>query len=204
MWCTSCNTAFSWRSGLIVTNGQIHNPHYYEFLRRTNGGTAPRNPGDVPCGGLCGYWELVNKFRAMQPTPATKDSRLLNEFHRSARHVDAVDIPRLGGGRMFNADDHADLRLRYLLNEIDRDTWQKKLQQREKKRDKEMSMRQVYEMYTTAVAESFRKLIADAATVAGTISELETILDFANTSLADIATNFNMSARRIHVHRSIN
>jgi hypothetical protein len=203
MWCTSCNTAFSWRSGLIVTNGQIHNPHYYEFLRRTNGGTAPRNPGDVPCGGLCGYWELVNKFRAMQTPPPTKDTRTLNEFHRSARHVEAVDIPRLGDGRRFNAADHADLRLRYLLNELDQDTWRRKLQQREKKRDKELSIRQVYEMYTTAVAESFRKLLADAAGVAATINELQTILEFANTSLADIAANFNMSARRITVHSSL-
>lgn len=46
MWCTQCQTTFSWRTGLKET-GHTHNPHYYEFMRR-NGGQLPRAPGDVP------------------------------------------------------------------------------------------------------------------------------------------------------------
>lgn len=34
MWCTACNTGFNWRSGAIAT-GPIHNPHFFEYLRRT-------------------------------------------------------------------------------------------------------------------------------------------------------------------------
>ena len=33
MWCTSCNTAFSWRSGEIDT-GVVHNPHFFEWQRQ--------------------------------------------------------------------------------------------------------------------------------------------------------------------------
>jgi hypothetical protein len=47
MWCTDCRTAFSWRTGQIV-NGNIHNPHYYDYLRNTIG-NVPRAPGDNPC-----------------------------------------------------------------------------------------------------------------------------------------------------------
>ena len=55
MWCTSCHTAFSWRSGLIET--KIHNPHYYEWLRTiSEGGVIPRNDGDNQNG--CGPEEL--------------------------------------------------------------------------------------------------------------------------------------------------
>lgn len=46
MFCSNCHTAFGWRSGLIET-GVIHNPHYYEHLRRTQG-HVPRNPLDIP------------------------------------------------------------------------------------------------------------------------------------------------------------
>ena len=51
MWCTQCQTTFSWRTGLKEA-GHTHNPHYYEFMRR-NGG-MPRAPGDVPGGGAAG------------------------------------------------------------------------------------------------------------------------------------------------------
>jgi len=50
MWCTNCNTAFSWRTGKRI-NGVIHNPHFFEWQRQNNGAVA-RTPGDIPCGGF--------------------------------------------------------------------------------------------------------------------------------------------------------
>jgi len=49
MWCTSCHTAFSWKTGLEDKGSVIHNPHYYQYQREVNNGVIPRNPGDNPC-----------------------------------------------------------------------------------------------------------------------------------------------------------
>jgi hypothetical protein len=47
MYCVECKTAFSWKTGKIET-GRIHNPHYYEDLRRIHNGNIPREQGDDP------------------------------------------------------------------------------------------------------------------------------------------------------------
>ncbi len=51
MWCTLCQTPFSWATGQ-KEEGRVHNPHYYEWLRRTKG-SVPREVGDVPGGDCC-------------------------------------------------------------------------------------------------------------------------------------------------------
>lgn len=58
MWCTECKVAFSWNSGKIVIDGAIHNPHFYQYMQNNNAGQAPRNPGDVLCGGLLSIHNL--------------------------------------------------------------------------------------------------------------------------------------------------
>ena len=59
MWCTECHATWDWKSGKIVT-GVIHNPHYFQYMNQ-HGGGMPRQPGDVPCGGL-------PDFRTIQET----------------------------------------------------------------------------------------------------------------------------------------
>jgi hypothetical protein len=50
MFCTKCNTTFSWTTRRILPKGEIrHNPHFYEWQRQQEG--AARNPLDNPCEG---------------------------------------------------------------------------------------------------------------------------------------------------------
>ena len=48
MFCTECHTAFNWNT-LRIETGIIHNPHYFEWQRRTSG-NIERNPNEVLCG----------------------------------------------------------------------------------------------------------------------------------------------------------
>ena len=62
MYCTSCHTAFSWRTGKIDT-GVIHNPHFFQYQQAQGGGVI-RNPGDELCGGLPNrWWSIRNTMR---------------------------------------------------------------------------------------------------------------------------------------------
>lgn len=52
MWCVSCHTTFSWKTLKILSNQNIHNPHYFEWLRTQTNITEniERNPNDILCG----------------------------------------------------------------------------------------------------------------------------------------------------------
>lgn len=158
MWCVSCHSAFSWKTGQIAS-GVVHNPHFYEWQRRNNGGEAPRNPGDVPCGGFI-EWHIVRR--------AIWNSReypgwlsLLEAAHRMINHVQNVDMTTLNRDAL-NINDNIDLRIQYLLNEIDDNTMKSILQQREKKKEKEREIYRVYETLTGASADIFRRLLVVA------------------------------------------
>jgi hypothetical protein len=75
MWCVECKTAFSWKSGNIV-NGTIHNPHYYEYLRKEQG-FVPR--ADNPCGEIPGLRELRT---LLYPIHKEYMKTSLFQFHR--------------------------------------------------------------------------------------------------------------------------
>lgn len=50
MFCTRCNTTFSWATGQVVEEDDVrHNPHFFEWRRRTN--QAQRQDGDDGCEG---------------------------------------------------------------------------------------------------------------------------------------------------------
>jgi hypothetical protein len=76
MYCTNqqegtyCNTAFSWKTGEIVT-GTIHNPHFYELQQRK--GIQMRNVGDIQCGGMPRITPLVRILQFSADNHAGKD-----------------------------------------------------------------------------------------------------------------------------------
>ena len=203
MFCTQCNVAFSWRTGALVTHGIIHNPHYYEWLRRTRG-EVPRNPGDVPCGGLPGPYEVDAALRRATSAGLTNEEhRRLRELHRVLRHVQHLDLPRLrreaeGGGEFQR---NADLRLKYLLNQIQQAEWRTKLQQREKKRERAFATMQVYDMFSGAATDTFRALVHDGRAPRAALDELQQLQAFANDSLAALSRRFNMSVKRLQSAR---
>jgi hypothetical protein len=194
IWCVQCHTPWDWRTGKIITHGVIHNPHYYEWQRQQNGGVAPRVAGDVPCGGLPNVWDLQDVLR----TPWTPEPIRLEvlEYHRAVRHVQHVDMVNLA--TPFNVNDNADLRIMYLIQRIGQSEWKKKLQQREKKREKELALRQIYEMFTTTATDILRAVVsgepADDA-----VKNLRHLRQYANANILALQKRFNASMRTISV-----
>ena len=96
MWCTSCHTAFDWKSLKIVTRGIIHNPEYFRYMRDNNI-TIIRNVNDNPCANLLydSYSKLVNNKRNLVNILSTTLINQLYELYRRIQHCELISLQNL-------------------------------------------------------------------------------------------------------------
>ena len=189
MWCTQCQTTFSWRTGLKEL-GRVHNPHFYEWMRR-NGG-MPREAGDE-CGPphIDYFWMLfgvdVNiKYDIMRSrwrkyndykiaAAAAGGHRLREEPNKEFEapkfqgicSTEPMALANLLvyhqaiGHRVANIDglqhpeDNHDLRVKFLLDDIDEIKFKTEIQKRAKSNQKRRAITQLNNMLALASNDLF-------------------------------------------------
>jgi hypothetical protein len=206
MWCTveGCNTAFSWKTGHVVT-GVVHNPHYYEWLRRNGGGPA-REAGDIPCGGLPNYWTLLQAFRTARILPT--ESVQLELVHRNLVEFGE----RLTGfparmPQLLNKEINVD----YLMNKITEAEWKRQLEFTEAKFNRKKEIGQILQTLVTAGADLMNQVANRCHAAASkelqidlriwladtVLPELEGLRAYTNQAFKDLAVRNHMAVPQI-------
>jgi len=150
MFCTDCHTPWDWNTERVVT-GVIHNPHYYELVNRN--GTGARNHADIPCGGLPDGYDMRNMMsRLFNNNPP----QYIFNIYQCVMHIQHHEL------RNHIVEDvvvtNRSLRIKYLLNEITDAGFKAVLQQAEKKRQKAIAFRNIYQMFVDVASDIFRQM----------------------------------------------
>jgi len=153
MFCTQCHVAFDWESGQIDT-GVIHNPHYYELLSK---GQIQRNLENVACGAMPDPLMYLSFIR--RKTKDMVEERELLNILRTVTHVRETVMRQYELNRV---KDNFDLRVMFLLNEFDESTWAMKLMNREKKRMKIKSIRDLLTMVVAVMEDFVRQIVYES------------------------------------------
>lgn len=155
MWCPECQVGFSWTTGKIAT-GVIHNPHFYQHQRAQAGGAAPRNPGDVLCGGLCNFTQLRSQI--LNKYTNEKGRQEFTECHRFAAHITHNELV-LCRERVRDLTNRETLRVQYLMKEKTKEELSAAIFRQDNTRRKYTEMLHIYELLSVVAIEGFRALI---------------------------------------------
>jgi hypothetical protein len=171
MWCPTCQTAFSWKTGAIDM-GVVHNPHFYQW--QSAGGTVIRNPGDVACGGLSAWWPVrapaAILISLLSENVQDEYSKILwrcvretAACHQRINHIMHHIVDRLRTNLREN-DANRDLRVSYILNEITKEQFSSTLVKNDNTRKKNTELLHIWELVQTVAIENINAYLNDLQT----------------------------------------
>lgn len=197
MWCTQCHTTFDWNTGREIVTTNVHNPHYFEWVRRNNNGVVPRNPGDNPCG-VPGQLPQYTRFHA-RINRWREDLEIIknvDNLYMAIRHMNDYNIVREAPNVDASAANR-DLRIKYLMNNLEEADMKKELQVREKTTDFAKAKSQVCEMLLHVGIELFNALMEaeDIASAERICDQIKAIVEHYNEAMQKVHKRFNSKAK---------
>lgn len=192
MWCVMCHTTFKWDTCEIVTGG-IHNPHYFEWLRRNGNEHEPtEEPVRMPCEG-----DLV-RIHVVTPILNARYSKdivsILLNMYRAINHIN--DVMRQALQTDTNAE-FGSLRVKYLLQDITEAEYRHELVKIDRRAERKRTEWQIAEVFAIQAYETIEviyrtKPLTDR--VKTLIEDMSKLATYCNEQFRMVAKRYNASS----------
>jgi hypothetical protein len=215
MFCTSCHTGFHWNSLQICKSGEIHNPHYYEYLAAN--GNNVNNANNVNNEPQC-YRNAdgvgLQPFHLRQQLRATYERHTQTSFHLS-QHTSVYWSTAIDKIETFNrilshchfyfprTPDHNDdeqvirYRCEYLGKHIGREEFKRRIFIKERQQSFQHARLELYSMFSTCGTDILHRYFANSAELSKTgmnncLNEIFALIHYVNDSAEKSATLYNV------------
>jgi len=234
MWCPYCHTAFDWISGKTET--KIHNPEYYRWMRE-NGKHIPREAGDGPVNmgdgpvnmfnqpclnfQLQPYAHFVQALEFLKQCKCGKGKNCecrktvdnLDEWHRKILHLNHVTIPKYNRNVNETNLKLQDIRIKYLLNVIDKEEMASQIQRIDNKEKKEKRIHDILQMVYTVMNETWfnhikdifalkqscvSKMYCENLPIQSFNTKMDALLSFTNDALDKVCKAYNIVQKKLN------
>jgi len=211
MFCTKCNTAFDWITKRIM-NANIHNPHYFEWLRRQEGGvretTNAINPNECPV-----FNEITNTtsrnavllIRSKRNLTETDKNKILDDvlcICRNIIHIRQVIMPTY---TFDYVEKNRSLRILLMRNKISEKEFKTKIQKNDKKYVKSQEIYHVFQLLVNGISDIVLRYIeslrsSDMIFKEETkiiLNEVEPMINYANDCFNEISQTYKSKLIRV-------
>ena len=198
MFCTSnidgvyCGTAFSWKTGKIET-GTVHNPHYYELVRK-GFDIAPRNIGDVQCGGVPNIQTII---RALTFQKRDEEKNRLLHIHRRISELVQYTTRDFRTKLHAHESDMRSLRVKYMMKQLNKEAFSELVYKTERDHQKNQDLHHILELLSICGIETFQKIMQDYLEMHEFNDEpiiyLNGVREYCNGQLKELSITYNCS-----------
>jgi hypothetical protein len=209
-----CETAFSWKTGKIE-KGIVHNPYYYE-LQRQRSGAAPRNIGDVACGGMPHIGDVLRAIDRLGKAPETVQLRVkVQTIHARVSELTQYTINAMRQ-RVRNLQEPHRCRVKFILKEISERDLSSLVFKKNWELARVVDEYNIMEVLTNSGIDTFRTIAAETppylhvalltaespsfgvemmTSIRGHLVNLDKVRQYCNAQLVNVSVTYNCTVR---------